>query len=171
MGAGFLLLEALKIPDDGALRYHEYGKPYAPGFPCFNLSHSGSWCVLAVSETEIGIDIEEIRGEHLQITRAVLTPEETDWMRQDPLIRFHRLWTWKESVMKATGLGLNLDPKEIDVLPFTRGEPVRTASGQWYALDEQIDNCRLSICTLRPMKHIRRMELLADGQRAVPAPE
>ena len=42
VGAGFLLLEALGLRDESALRYGENGKPYLPGGPAFNLSHSGN---------------------------------------------------------------------------------------------------------------------------------
>lgn len=41
------------------LRYTAYGKPYAPGFPEFSISHAGDWVVCATASAgTIGIDIE-----------------------------------------------------------------------------------------------------------------
>ncbi len=41
----------------------EFGKPYLVGFPDahFNISHSGKYIICAVSDTPVGVDVEEIR--------------------------------------------------------------------------------------------------------------
>ena len=52
-----------KINADGAYYYGEHGKPMRRNEEiCFNLSHSGKYVLCAVSEMEIGCDIESITG-------------------------------------------------------------------------------------------------------------
>jgi len=46
--------------DPQALRVAGNGKPFLPGGPHFNLSHSGKFAMCAVSTSPVGCDIEEI---------------------------------------------------------------------------------------------------------------
>ena len=160
LGAGLLMIQALGIRNESELRYGEYGKPYASGYPSFNISHSGEWCVLACGETDnIGVDIEEMNEKHLDVAPVVYTEAERDWMKTDPVQRFFRLWTWKESVMKATGMGMNLDPGSFEVLPFGEGKPVRIRNRNWYARDERLEGCRVSVCADEPIEQLRWTEI------------
>ncbi|MBR4577352.1 MAG: hypothetical protein IKO25_09120, partial [Clostridia bacterium] len=45
IGAGYLMIQALGIRNESVLRYGANGKPFAPGYSAFSLSHSGQWCV------------------------------------------------------------------------------------------------------------------------------
>lgn len=159
LGAGFLLLEGLGIRNEAELRYGENGKPYAPGYPAFSLSHSGAWCVLAKGRENgsIGADIEEINERHTDVAPEVYTASEQAWMRADPVNRFFRLWTWKESVMKATGLGMSLEPRSFEVLPFAEGKEIRIRGRQWYAQGGEWDNCMFSVCSDSPVGEVRWM--------------
>lgn len=155
LGAGFLMMNALGIRREDELRYGENGKPYAPGYPAFNLSHSGSWCALSAGGVKrIGFDLEEINEQHTDIAEEVYTDAELAWMREDPVNRFFQLWTWKESVMKACGLGMSLVPRSFEVLPFAGGRPVRTAGVDWYACGGTWDNCRFSVCADEPVGRV-----------------
>lgn len=161
LGVGLLLLEVMKISDERDILYTQYEKPYIPGGPAFSISHSGSCCILACGEAStIGADIEEIDETKIDVAPAVYTGAELAWMKQDPVERFFRLWTWKESVMKATGLGMNLAPQSFEVLPFTEGEPIRLFGKAWYALGENTDGSCISVCADEPIRHLRRTELI-----------
>lgn len=110
------------------------GKPFIchPKTPMrFNLSHSGDLCVIAFSAaSELGVDIEasERRVEALEIAKRFFTPEEHAEIQETEeskrLETFLRFWTAKEAVMKATGLGLRLEPAAIGV----ELEPLRIVS-------------------------------------------
>lgn len=105
-----------------ALRENTQGKPYLPHGPCFNLSHSGEYVILGVSDHEIGVDIERIAPFDNRVARRCYTDEELAWLyAQSGADAFYRLWTAKESVMKATGLGFTLTPESFSVLPMEDG--------------------------------------------------
>ena len=71
--------------------------------------------MLAVSDRAVGVDCEEARrGASEARLRRVLPPEE--WEDSPAAIPFSRLWTRKEAVMKACGLGLGLAPASYCVL-------------------------------------------------------
>ncbi len=124
IAAGHLIREALcdygyALPE-GPLEflYNCYGKPYLPGNPLyFSLSHSGDYVICAVSEEEIGADIEKNEPVSEGIAGKILTESETsEWeslpksddaaqLRTDWLIQ---KWTEKESIAKLLGGGLHI---------------------------------------------------------------
>jgi len=100
------------------------GKPClagsAAGRPEFNMSHSGDLMVVALSaDRPVGIDVEawrpidRVRGlaETILAVRELavfdgLSPEEASRV-------LLRLWTFKEALVKALGLGLSVEPRSI----------------------------------------------------------
>lgn len=91
IGAGLLMLSALGIPDESALVFGAFGKPYAPGYPAFSLSHSGNWCVLARDPDPVGIDLEKPVESALSAAPRVFIPAELAWMSESPTERFFQL--------------------------------------------------------------------------------
>lgn len=95
-------------------------KPYASnGNVEFNISHSGHYVVFAESDLPVGIDIEEM-GHHKDIYKNVMTDDEyhifmgyPDNVKDD---LFCRMWTVKESYMKAVGSGLTIAPDTFSVI-------------------------------------------------------
>lgn len=93
------------------LQYSNYGRPYLPGGPDFNISHSGQRvvCIIA-NKGRVGIDLEEIR--HLIIDDYKDQFCDDEWKTimgaDEPLKTFYHYWTAKESVLKADGRGINL---------------------------------------------------------------
>lgn len=88
------------------------GKPYVPGGPAFNCSHSGSFVCCAVHGGPVGIDLEARRPVRAALAARICTPEELVFTapggRFDSL-RFLQLWTAKEAWVKYTGEGLGVD--------------------------------------------------------------
>jgi 4'-phosphopantetheinyl transferase len=94
----------------------ERGKPFAPALPGldFNLTHAREQVLVAVARDQpVGIDLERVdrRIEIDDIARRYFAPSEAaaiaalDETRQ--LSAFLRLWTAKESVLKALGEGIS----------------------------------------------------------------
>ena len=160
LGAGYLMMKGAGIRNEAELRYGANGKPYAPGYTEFNISHSGEWCVLACGDLNtVGIDIEEMNLKHTEVAPAVYTRRELDWMAVDPTDRFFRLWTWKESLMKAAGLGMSLEPRSFEVLPFAEGKPVLLRGSAWYAAGGSLEGYRYSVCSDVPIGRVLWTEM------------
>jgi phosphopantetheinyl transferase len=105
-----------------AFSFGMHGKPFLPGCPAFNLSHSADWVACAVSPGgSIGIDIEAFLrlGDHRELLAATTHPAERRTIAEAApdrqLALFKRCWTRKEAVLKATGTGLSDDLCSIDV--------------------------------------------------------
>jgi len=120
--AGILLWEVSGIRED-EIRYTDSGKPYIPGGPHFSLSHSGDYALLAVGSSPLGADLEKTDPKHLSVMKRVFTPEEIAFVGDDPE-RFTRLWTLKEGLSKAIGLGLFMDFRAVSVLPALEEKPI-----------------------------------------------
>ena len=133
LGGSILMADIVGITNESDICFNSSGKPFANGFPEFNISHSGDVCVLAVGDEPVGIDIEKADCDNLTIAENVFSDKEYEWMCPDPVVRFHRLWTLKESLLKAAGTGLVDDMKSVDIFPFTAGAPVTYGNTVWYA--------------------------------------
>ena len=102
----------------------EEGKPFLPhpGAPSFNLSHSGRYALIAISEThEVGADIEEFKpvGDLEALAEHHFTVRERSmWSSDGPdgsrLACFLRGWTRKEACLKALGAGLTIDTRTFE---------------------------------------------------------
>ena len=159
-GLEALMPQRLGIRNESVLRYGANGKPFAPGYSAFSLSHSGQWCVLACGpQKNIGVDIEQMQENCMDVAPAVYTQRELAWMAADPVNRFFRLWTWKESVMKATGMGMSLAPQTFEVLPFSKGHPVFLQDRAWYARGGDLDGYSYSVCSDEPIGQLRWTEI------------
>lgn len=88
-------------------------KPYLPaddGMELhYNVSHSGDWIILAVSQNSVGADIEFIDANFPfdDILPEHFSANEIAYIKSlDKTNRFYKLWTRKEAFLKATGQGL-----------------------------------------------------------------
>ncbi|MBD1394378.1 4'-phosphopantetheinyl transferase family protein [Mucilaginibacter glaciei] len=75
----------------------------------FNVSHSGDWILIAVSQLHVGSDLEYVDAEfHFDdILPEHFSSEEISYINErDKTKRFYQLWTRKEALLKATGQGL-----------------------------------------------------------------
>jgi 4'-phosphopantetheinyl transferase len=92
--------------------YNEYGKPYIKNNPLyFNISHSNNITVIAISDKEIGIDIEHITFKK-NIIDKICTEEEK--LLINNAHGFTKLWVKKESYIKYLGTGLSYGLKNVD---------------------------------------------------------
>ena len=131
-----LLALAMKEQDKPlpSLQYTQFGKPWLPNGPHFNISHSGHRVICAVSEKgRVGIDIEEIKHIQLEDFKDQFSPEEWQIViaAPDPLVAFYNSWTAKESLIKADGAGLNIPLASLIV---TSGKPIFLNHQPWHIL-------------------------------------
>lgn len=141
----------------------EFGKPYINNDKHFNysLSHSGNWIVCAVGNSEVGVDIQEIKECKLQVAKRFFALEEyerllnTTGTQQRQM--FYKMWTCKESYAKLTGRGIGGGISE-----YIADENYQCI-GQERALIhiyEQIDGYIVCACT-RNEQFPKQLEILA----------
>jgi len=129
------------------LVFGEKGKPHIGNLNGvhFNISHSGNYVVCAVAPYEIGIDVERIRKVNLRVAeRFFSTPEINDLMSLDEADRmeyFIRLWTIKESYLKAIGRGLT---QHLNSFTISKNEDSYRLTGSREAEGFGIETHRLS---------------------------
>lgn len=125
---------------------HPLGKPYVKdrdGF-YYNISHSGSWVVIAFGDSEVGVDVElrDWDASAEKIVRRWFSQEEQNYVLEDEKkkqSRFLQIWTGKESYLKYTGTGLRGDLKACNVL--SKEQEVRFRS--WTMPDGAV----ITLCT------------------------
>jgi len=83
--------------------YNEHGKPYWENGPYFSISHCKQGIAVAVDDQPVGIDIEAIRHADDELIERVMNNAERQGMDER---KFTRLWTRKEAVVKAQGVGI-----------------------------------------------------------------
>lgn len=98
--------------------YNEFGKPSLPNLPIyFSLSHCKDAVACAVSDNNIGIDVESIVPYNPDVARRVCTADELEMLKQsdDKDVDFIKLWTVKESISKYEGMGLSMPFAEVTI--------------------------------------------------------
>ena len=161
LAAGLLLVKALRDmgTEDYSVVYGKNGKPYLKDKDIyFNLSHSEEAVMCAVSPCEIGCDTEKVTEIDLEIAKRFFYNKEyemiisgrTDAEQQD---MFFRLWTLKESFMKATGLGMELPLDSFGIEITADGISVRQNIGKekYYFKEYNLnDGYKYAVCSLLP---------------------
>lgn len=100
-------------PDEINFEISGHGKPYAKGLNVhFSISHSGDYVACAVSDKEIGIDIEKIREINPEISKRFACESELEYIKTHPNGLFE-IWTLKEAYFKCIGTGLGTDIKDV----------------------------------------------------------
>ena len=130
LGVGLLLQKALSdfgIDEKTAVfETNSNGKPY---ISCsdkeavhFNLSHSGDYAMCIIGESPVGCDVERVRKIDLKLADRFFAQSEKEMISNQPteddkINTFFRLWTLKESYVKAEGQGLSIGLNSFAVQP------------------------------------------------------
>ena len=95
----------------------QFNKPYLIHYPniYFNISHCEQMVACMIGHKPVGIDVEWIRPFSVAAMKKVCSKEEQEWIRaaHHSEEAFFRLWTLKESYIKAVGKGLQIPMKSI----------------------------------------------------------
>jgi 4'-phosphopantetheinyl transferase len=125
------------------LSYGRSGKPTLLGHPRvhFNVAHSGDMALVAISSSEVGIDLERVAAgiDLLGVAESVFSRDEIESLIATPQQQrpdhFFSVWTRKEAYLKATGQGFSSELQEISALSPAGAIENRTSARVWYALD------------------------------------
>lgn len=140
-------------PQEWRFAHGKYGKPaVVQQLPyCFNLSHSGSAVALAVAAAEVGVDIERCRSmPHLEgLARLMFHPDEQRWLWAGSAVemRFFRLWTCKEALLKAAGTGFSYPSRRFycEALDSPDGAVASLADSRWRCFTRYAGGFALSV--------------------------
>lgn len=158
LGGGLLLKYALSKAGynicSPEFAYGENEKPYLKDSDIyFSISHSEDYAICAVSDAEIGCDIEKIKDVDLKIAEKFFTPSEYESILKEPdengrQDMFFRCWTLKESFMKATGLGMSLSLSDFEIVPQKNISVIQSVDSRKYYFTEytQINGYKCSLC-------------------------
>jgi 4'-phosphopantetheinyl transferase len=152
-----VLASYLKVaPQDVGIAAGPDGKPVLAGGPTppwlsFNVSHSGSVAVVAVSAShEVGTDVEEIRAdvEWRDVADQFLSPAEVDAIdhvpRADRRRAFFDCWVRKEAYLKGLGVGLRRLTTDFVVPVVGDGGPVEDSGflspRAWYVYGLEVES-------------------------------
>lgn len=162
LAAGLLLDHALGIyglrEKSAEYEIGEWGKPVLKYHPqiSFSLSHSGDYAICTVGEGPLGNDIERVKEGRLAVADRFFAGGELAWLYEaeedaQRNLRMFRLWTMKESFLKATGRGMSLSLKDFSIhVDEASGRPrVRhTFDGKYYSMREyrEIEGYCTAVC-------------------------
>lgn len=127
LGCGILLKKASEELglENAVISVTENGKPFFSDYKNihFSLSHSGEMAMCAISDVNVGCDIEKVENARMSIAQRFYSKEEQTKLNQceSSEIRnllFYDIWTAKESYSKALGLGLKTDFEKINSFSF-----------------------------------------------------
>lgn len=127
----------------------------------FNTSHSGDWLVFAFSSHPCGIDIEKINPnfDYKSILEMSFHPDEIDFIQKSiqPINQFFKIWTSKESILKAEGTGLMDNLNELNTLKDFSNLP--TGKKAWQINSFLIEgDYWCSLCLENPSPKIKYFE-------------
>lgn len=123
---------------DYTVIYNENGKPYTD--KCFfSISHSGGFVACALSDKNIGLDIEVLKNIKRRDVYIFFTDREKNYVNENPRLlsqRFLEIWTKKEAAVKFYSSRL-CNCADIDTFNLPKTLSVLT---KWQ------DNLVISVC-------------------------
>ena len=120
----------------------KYGKPYFENGPFFNISHSGNYSIVGISNENLGVDIE--------ITEKTLNLSDFETCfntNEDFENHFYNYWTAKEAILKCDGIGLN--EEMINVYIDNNFQKGIYNQKEYYLKQEKVDNHLWCLSTLK----------------------
>ncbi len=112
--------------------YTEYGKPYLINHKglFFNYSHTDDLIVVAISNNEVGVDVEYIDPNNRKLLKKILSKDELKLMCEGDVFYNNATlcWTIKESYLKQIGYGL--------LSPMNRITIKNTQEDNFYIINE-----------------------------------
>lgn len=138
----------------------EGGKPYLKNCPLkFNLSHTKNSVACALSQGEIGVDIQHKNIEYRRVMHRVCCENEINMISasKNPADDFTKLWTLKESCVKCTGEGISANMQSFDFSSIVQSGGGNLMGYEFSVLD--VGECAISVCSSTPIESIKGVSL------------
>lgn len=118
----------------------KYGKPQSDKIH-FNISHTDGYIVIALSDKPVGVDIEVVKEMDNSIVKFISSEQEYDAIHNN--VDAIKLWTNKEALLKAVGIGLRCLLNEVPGLPFNKVKKYRDK--EYFTITTEYLNSIISI--------------------------
>lgn len=153
LAAGLLLEYGLRQQGLSQKNVHfistQNGKPgllEEPGLH-FNLTHSENYAAATFAAEEVGIDLEHFREQGEKIAARFFAEEEQTFLKEHmDASSFTRIWTRKESYVKATGEGIKTPFPSFSTVKDVVSQMEREELFYLKSFD-CVPDCWLSVCT------------------------
>lgn len=155
------------FPSSIRMERGRFGKPFLSGGELhFNLSDTKDAITFAVCRAiEIGVDVETVdrRVDHNAVSAHYFTPEEQHRITQSeqPKRTFLELWTRKEAVLKASGVGIMDDLRSLRVdeavnkLTISHPEFIAMAAAEYHVRTWRIGaGHSISLASPKPLEQV-----------------
>lgn len=153
MGSGLLInFIKTKYFVDSDVAVDKHGKPYFVNSDLkFNISHSGRYVVAAVSDFEVGIDIQKKKADKHRIAEKNFLQGECAYINagandEERHQRFCEVWTLKEAYLKNIGMGLRKPLNSFEIMFRPEGPVIRNLTEYRYTQFMMNDKYIVSIC-------------------------
>ena len=153
MGSGLMInFIKTKYFVDSDVATDKHGKPYFVNSDLkFNLSHSGRYVVAAVSDYEIGIDIQKKKADKHRIAEKNFLQGECAYINagandEERHQRFCEVWTLKEAYLKNIGIGLRKPLNSFEIVFRPEGPVIRNQTEFKCTQFKMNDKYIVSIC-------------------------
>ncbi|MGN1295963.1 MAG: 4'-phosphopantetheinyl transferase family protein [Bacilli bacterium] len=109
------------------------GKPIDKNGKFISLSHSSNLVAIAISDIDVGIDIEMIKPFNENLFDKVFSyQEKEEYLKEQNKDFFFQIWTKKEAYTKRIGTGLTCYPRDIDVNGMTSSLIISSEDKKYY---------------------------------------
>lgn len=151
--AAYSLLSALLYESHGLrcarIAREELGRPYLSDYPIqFSLSHCKGMAVCVLGDTSpVGVDVEPLRTLKSRVAQRCFSADELRQLEgaENPDLLFTRLWTLKESYVKAIGQGISFPMRTISFV-LDDAHITETETGYRYTQFLTEDGFVISVC-------------------------
>ena len=152
------VLETSSVWDWEDWRRTENHKPFFENGPFFNISHSGKIVIVGFSTVfELGVDIEEMKDNDAKSLSSSFHKDEVFFLEKNEFNQehFYSIWTRKEALLKAIGIGFLEGLNQISVL-----EDIVHYKNDWFITEiDLVKNYRCSICTAQQINNINSQQI------------
>jgi 4'-phosphopantetheinyl transferase len=166
-------LEQIEIRNDplGAPKAYHADKPITG---CLSISHSGDYSAVAYapSNLQVGIDIEEITPRSAGFIQDYFTEHEVEMITsvngEKPVEHNQTetatlIWSAKEALLKAMGIGLRLDTRHVEVISIEDGDHTDALGWKQLGLSSSHLTLRVDAYWRRFDGYLLTLAVLMDG--------
>lgn len=158
-----------KTPQELVFEYNDHGKPFLPNTTLqFNVSHSHDIAVYAFTNNyPIGIDIEQVRNTYEDaVAKRYFSSQEYADLSQLPeserALTFYKIWSRKEAIIKALGIGLSFPLSSFSVNIHVDTEEITLSDALLWHLESLVINTnyqsayatqqQINLCNIKEFK-------------------